>query len=212
MRPIFFSIIFTLLCGFALAQENNSNNSKDKAFLFDQTSPEQAIKILGKPQSDKTEKLDILYINDWVGKDYKKEDCRVLFFKQFEDLGKVKLTFFEEKLIAIHFIVEKDIHAAQLSSIYKTQFIPIFNKFAMKSNVNEFEKVTKDVLVVDFPRNYYLIGTSKSSVLTARIFNSYAVDGNVRREPKWSPQNKMKTNPITGKVTDIQILSRKILK
>jgi hypothetical protein len=212
MRLLFFTLFFGLFCSFGTAQENQSRTSKDKAFILDQTSPEQAVEILGKPQSDKAEKIDVLYAGKWIDEKFKKEKCRVLLFDKFEDLGKAKLTFLNEKLVAINFLLEKDVQAAQLSTIYKIKFIPVFNDFGLKSTVNEFEKESKDVAVINFPRVYYLIGTSKSSVLTARVFNDYAVALGVKREPKWSPENKMKTNPVIGRVTDIQILSRTIFK
>jgi len=212
MRLLFFTFIFSLLCGLVAAQETNVRKSKNDAFLLGKTSPEQAAAILGKPQSDKTERLDVLLVRDWVGKNFKEKEARVLLFYPFEDLGKVKLSFLNEKLVAINFIVEKDIYAAELSDVYRIQFVPVFNDFSMKPSVGEFDKQTKDVLVADFPRVYHLVGTNKSSVLTARIFNGKAANPNVTRELKMSPQPKIKTNPISGKVTDIQILSRTILK
>ncbi len=211
MRLLFFTFIFTIFCGFAIAQENQSRLSKDKAFILQETSPEQAIKILGKPQSDKSEKIDVLYIGKWIDEKYKKEKCRSLFFDKFEDLGKVKLTFFNEKLVAINFLLEKEVPASLLSAVYKVQFIPIFNEFGIKESVGEFDKLPRNVSVAKFPRQYYLVGTGKTSVIAAKVFSSSELADNMRRENVGVTMIN-KPQPITGSAVEIQILSRTILK
>lgn len=211
MRLLSFIFIFTSLCGFVVAQEPNLRKQKNDAFLLEKTSPEQAIEILGKPQSDKIQRLDVLLIDDWVDEKFKNNEARVLSFSPFEELGKVKLSFLNDKLVAVNFIVEKDIYAAQLSDIYKIQFVPVFNDFGVKSSVSEFEKRPKNVSAADFPRVYHLIGMNKSSVLTAKIFSGKELAANVKKVNDGS-SNKIKTKSVTGKVTDIQILSRTILK
>jgi hypothetical protein len=211
MRLLFFIFVFSLLCGFVAAQKNQPHPSKDKAFMLDQASPEQAIQILGKPQSDKIEKIDVLYVDKWIDDKFKKEKYRVLLFDKFEDLGKVRLTFLNEKLVAINFLLEKEVQAAHLSAIYKIKFMPIFSEFGIKDSVGEFDKLTKNVSSAKFPRNYHLVGTSKTSVLTANIFSSEELATGIRTV-NTGAQIKTRTKLITGKVIELQILSRMILK
>jgi hypothetical protein len=211
MRSLSFTFILALLCGFTTAQESASRKPKNDAFLLEKTSPEQAIKILGKPQLDETKRLGILFVGEWVDEKFKKKEARVLSFFPFEDLVKIKLSFFDERLMAINFIVDKDIYAVQLANIYKIQFVPVFNDFGMKTSISEFEKRSKNVSVADFPRVHHLVGTNESSVLTARIFSGRELAADIRRENTGS-QNEIRMKPMTGKVTDIQILSRTILK
>lgn len=211
MRLILFTVIFGFLCGFAVAQENQQPLTKDKAFLLEETSPQQAIEILGKPQSDKSEKIDVLYIGKWIDEKFKKEKYRVLSFDKFEDLGKVKLSFLNEKLVAINFLLERDIPAARLSAIYKVQFIPIFNEFGIKESVGEFDKLSRNVSSAKFPRQYYLVGTGKTSVIAAKIFSGGELAENMMKE-NTGAKFVYKPQPITGKAVEIQILSRTILK
>jgi hypothetical protein len=211
MRLLFFAFIFSLLSSFVVAQQAASRPSKDKAFILDQTSPEQAIEILGNPQSDEIEKIEVLYVGKWVDDKFKKEKYRVMFFSKFEDLGKVKLTFLKAKLLAINFLLEKDVPAARISAIYKVQFIPVFSEFGIKESVGEFDKLSKNVSVANFPRQYYLVGTSNNSVLTARVFSTKELDANIQKV-NTGAQMKNKSKPITGKVTELQILSRTMLK
>lgn len=211
MRLLSLIVIIVALCGFAGAQDSNLRKSKNDAFLLEKTSPQQAIEILGKPQSDKNERIDVLFVSKWINKDFKKREARVLLFSPFEDVGKVKLSFLNDKLVAINFIVEKDIYAAQLSAIYKTQFVPVFNDFGITTSVGEFDKQSKNVSAVEFPRVYHLVATNKSSVLTARVFSANEPAGISQRVNAGS-QVKTIIKPMTGKVTDIQILSRTILK
>lgn len=211
MRLLLFTFIFILFCSFIFAQEKPSRPSKDKAFMLDQTSPEQAVEILGKPQSDKIEKLDVLYIGKWIDDKFDKEKYRVLFYDQFEDLGKVRLTFLNEKLMAINFLLEKDVPAAQLSAVYKIRFIPIFNGFGIKDSVGEFDKLPRNVSAANFPRQYYLVGTGITSVITAKIFSGTEPAENVRKA-NTGARMAIRTKLPTGKATEIQILSRKILK
>lgn len=212
MRLLFFTFVFALLYSSAAAQENQSRQSKDKAFIIGQTSPEQAIGILGKPKSDKTEKIDILYVDAWVDDKFKKEKYRVLFFDRFEDLGAVKLTFFNEKLVALSFLLEKELRARRLPGIYKVQFVPVFNEFGIKGSVGEFDRRTKDVSSANFPRNYYLVGTSKTSALVAKVFSGGESDDYYLRERNTGGEIKSRPRRLTGKVTELQILSRAILK
>jgi len=211
MRLLFFTFIFILLCGFVAAQENQLRPSKDKAFLLDQTSPEQAVEILGEPQSDEVEKIDVLYVGKWVDEKFKKEKYRVLFFEKFEDLGQVKLTFLNEKLVAINFVLEKEVPAARLSAIYKVQFIPVFSEFGIKESVGEFDKLTRNVWAAKFPRRFHLVGTSKTSVLTVRVFSGDALAENIVTANAGA-MNENRKKAMNGKVTDLQILSRTILK
>ena len=212
MRLLTLFIFLSLSCGMVFAQEIVSGNKKSDAFILEKTSPEQAIKILGKPRSDEIKKLDIVYIDGWVDEKIKKENCRVLHYSPLEDFKNVNLTFLDNRLIAIEFEAKKTIKAAQLSNIYKIKLIPIVNVLGIKRNVDEFDNATKDVSVSEFPQIYYLVGTSQSSVLTAKIFNGEVKSGNIGITRNLDPQIKVKIRPITGKVTEIQILSRKILK
>ncbi len=211
MRFLFSILVFCLLCNIAIAQENQARSSKDKAFILDQTTPEQAVEILGQPQSDKAESIQVLYVDRWIADKFKKAKARVLSFKQFEDLGKVKLTFSNEKLVAINFLLEKEVPAERLSAIYKVQFIPIFNDFGIKDNVSEFDKLSRNVSAANYPRNYYLVGTGKTSVIAAKIFSSKELPGNIQKANTGAEFLNRKKS-ITGKAVEIQILSRTILK
>lgn len=211
MRSLFFILFCSLFCGFVMAQENQPRPAKDAAFLLDQTSPQKAIELLGQPETDKTETIDALYIGRWIDEKFKKSKSRVLVFKQFENLGKVKLTFFDEKLVAINFLLEKEVPAARLSAIYKVQFIPIFNDYGVKESVGEFDKLPRNVSVVQFPRNYYLVGTGETSVIAAKIFSGGELAQNIQKGNSGA-KNENRTTPISGKAVEIQILSRTILK
>jgi hypothetical protein len=210
MRVINLIFLFLTFCGLAFSQEDFDGDSKNAAFLLNKTSPEQAIKILGNPKSDKAGRINALIINKWVAGEIKKEDCRILSYSSLENFSSVKLTFLNNLLIVINFTVKNDLKASSLSDLYKIPLIPIVNRLGVKDSIDEFEKTTGDVLVAEYPETYYLLGANKSSVLTAKIF-----DGKNRNDlglPNRNYEVKIKTKPITGKVAEIQILSRKILK
>lgn len=213
MRFIFLiSIIFTF-CAAVFAQKDDALRlNETEAFALDRTTPEQALKILGSPQEDKTEKLKIIAVEDWLKKDFKKSDCRVLLFSPFRGLGKVRLTFLNDKLVAINFIIEKKVLARELPAIYKTQFVPVFSESDTRESLSEFEKQTSNVKVADFPKRYNMIALTSTSVLVAKIFNDYVIGDDVKREPRTFPTNTIRTNPIIGRAQEIQILSRQILQ
>ena len=182
------------------------------AFLLDKTTPAEALKILGNAREDKTEKIKIIAVGDWLKKDVEKKDCRVLLFSPFQDLGKVRLTFLDDRLVAIDFIIEKKVSARELALIYKTRFVPVFSEYDKKKSLSEFEKQTSNVSVADYPKRYEMIALTSTSVLAAKIFNDYFLGNDMKREPRTFPVNVIRTNPIIGKATEVQIISRRILQ
>jgi len=211
MQLLLCILIFILLNGTVFPQDNISPEKKvNDAFLLNRTSPRQAVKILGKPQEEKTGRLKISVVENWMKKEFGKKQYKILSFNSLEGIGKVKLTFLDEALVGIHFTIEKNIRASQLSAIYKIVFVPVFNEFGVKKNLGEFEKTTKNISVADFPRRYNLIAVTQSSVFVAKIFNGDSLSEDIKVYTGESPahQNKTHINQMTGKAVELQILSR----
>lgn len=216
----FLSIVVIILASatFTLAQEQNvSDKEKEKqGLVLDQTTPDEAIKFLGTPKSDKLDKLKIQKIDKWVSSKQNEKIFRILTFEKAQGMDKITLAFSDEKLVMIHFNLDKKIPARDLSRVYQIAFIPIFSELDDNFHPADYEKRKGNVDVADFPENYYLIAASKNSFISARVFNGENAPkppaGGVVRKADTRGNVKVHTNPLLGQVTEIQIISRKMEK
>ncbi len=70
-----------------------------RGLIIDEATPDDAIKLLGKPKKDKTDSLKIFGIQDWLSKQIKEKKFRLLGYEKPEGLDFVWLGFLDDKLV-----------------------------------------------------------------------------------------------------------------
>jgi hypothetical protein len=179
----------------ALAQDAQPDRWRELA--IDQATPDDAIKTLGKPESDKVDRLRIFDIDPkWVSRKQTEKIFRKLKFKGIEGFKYAELSFLEDKLVMIDLVPEKKIDASGLSTIYGITFEP---RFSTLDRSRKFFHPDPG----NFPSVYYLHGSVREVFIGAMIGNVGL--GAALRASTGLPDSD---THYPGKVGQIQIVSR----
>jgi hypothetical protein len=190
----------TLILGAMLgvvAQAQDAQPDRWRELVVDQATPDDAIKTLGKPESDKVDRLRIFDIDSkWISKKQAEKIFRKLRFKGIEGFKYAELSFLEDKLVMIDLVPEKKIDASSLSTIYGIPFEPRFNTL---DRAHKFFHPDPG----NFPSVYDLHGSVKEVFIGAMISNVGL--GAALRASTGLPDSD---THYPGKVGRIQIVSR----
>ncbi len=105
----------------AAQKEENVQPDRWHGLILNQTTPEQAIEILGEPKLRGTNKMHIQKIGDWLSKSAK-EKIPVMQWLNIHGMHGVLLYFLNNKLVAIDLFLKAEVRAAALESIYGAKF------------------------------------------------------------------------------------------
>jgi hypothetical protein len=181
----------------AAAPSQDAKPDRWRGLVIDQATPDDAIKSLGKPESDKVDRLRIFDIDPkWISKKQAEKAFRKLRFKGVEGLKNVELSFLDDKLVMIDLVPEKKIEASSLSTIYGVSFesrFPTLYRGGIGHSLNSG----------NYPPVYYLHGQVAEVFIGAVIGNSGL--GAVLRGSTGLPDSD---THYPGTVGQIQIVSR----
>ena len=86
----------------SFSQQTNAYKSDGwQGLTLDRNTPEDAVRTLGQPASDKIDRLRIHLIDKWITPKHKEKIFRVLTFKNVGDAKQAKLAFLDNKLVRI---------------------------------------------------------------------------------------------------------------
>ena len=95
-------LLISLCMGSVCAQEQDRPMpDRWRGLILDQSTPEDAIRILGNPKSDKPSELPVQRINNWITKKRKQKVFRKLKFDKPEGVDSAELYFLDGKLVMI---------------------------------------------------------------------------------------------------------------
>jgi hypothetical protein len=171
--------------------------------IIDQTTPEEALALLGKPASDKVDQLQIHNIDRWISLRRKDKIFRKLTWKKPAGAHKLDLAFLDGKLVMMRVYYEKkQLPAEKLAPTFGINFIGV-EKVSPNSLEYEQNAVTH---IENYPMQYYAVAVSPNSFLSALV-----VDPNIKRLLK-----RMVSVPVEGylpgQVALIEIVSRRLEK
>jgi hypothetical protein len=142
-----------------------------RGLIVDQSSPEDAIKTLGTPDSDKIDSFRVYKIDDWLTKSIREKKYRRLEFEKIEGFKKVILAFNENKLVFIELNPRK-LAANALENAYGIPFQATADKFDMSLNPRNYETTSGKVRPRSFGSVYYLYSKAPTTFLLAGIGNT----------------------------------------
>ncbi|HLM00128.1 MAG TPA: hypothetical protein VK400_03670 [Pyrinomonadaceae bacterium] len=211
MKTLLTFTILLCLALTALGQTDEMQTKSDspkpdrwRGLVIDEATPDDAIKLLGKPDKDKTDSLQIFGIRDWLTKDIKQKKYRVLGYEKPEGLDYVVLGFLDEKLVFIK-LDPKKLPTNALARAYGIEFAPNFNGINVAFNPKNFERNQGKLYPKNYPAVYDLIAVSEKTFLCAAVDNSSF--GSVLKEAMGVPDS---TISFPGKIIYLQIVSRKL--
>jgi hypothetical protein len=171
--------------------------------ILDQTTPEEALGLLGKPASDKVDQLQIHNIDRWISTRRKDKIFRKMTWKKPAGALKLDLAFLDGKLVMMRvYYDKKQLLAENLAPAFGINFIAV-----EKVSPNPLEYEQNAVSHIEkYPVQYYAVAVSPGSFLSALV-----VDVNIKRLLKRMVSVPVK-GYLPGQVALIEILSRKIEK
>ncbi len=125
MRVILLAFLLSSFVNQAIAQTDSTQSKalpdRWRGLIIDQSTPEDAVRILGQPKDTRPQKIRIQKIGDWLSKDIKRELPR-LRWEEVAGMKSVEAYFLDGKLVALDLALKAEVRAAALESIYGVEF------------------------------------------------------------------------------------------
>jgi hypothetical protein len=137
---------------------------------LDQSTPEDAIRILGQPISDKSDRLQIYNIDVWVTPKHKQKVFRVLTYKNVGDVKQAGLAFLDNKLVRIHTkYAEKKFPAKDLRERFGIDFVLVKGELPPDSTPSMYEGRKESTAPKEYPAAYYMVSVTPQSLISAFV-------------------------------------------
>jgi hypothetical protein len=169
--------------------------------IIDQSTPEDAIKILGQPASDKVESFKPYPFEKRIST--KGKTFRHLKFKEIKGLDSASLVFTDNKLVGIFLDLKDKIPASAIQNNYGVEFEPKISSFEVASNPGNYERVQGKLYPKNWPSGYFIQGETAQVWIGATIDNS-----SFGAMMMGSSRGSTGTGAFPGKATGVMILSR----
>jgi len=141
-----------------------------RGLLLDQSSPEEAIKALGQPAEDKTDRLHIRNLDKWLSPRQEQKAFRILIYKTVDEAKKVELDFADNKLVRIHFDYDdQKFLAKELSPRIGTDFVLVERGVPANSSPAMYEGQKEAIVPKIYPTFYYLVSVQHQSFVSAYV-------------------------------------------
>ena len=165
--------------------------------VLDETTVEDAINALGKPNKDKIKQKLGTIIGYRINTDLR---YRKLEYKKPKGMDKVELYFLDAKLVAIDLDLKKNVNPNSLAGEYGVDFSPSFSGVNVTYGTGRQEPVEGSV---SYPRVYHVVGVAETAFIVAQVkqgtFSHIGKSiGSIQEDPTNFP----------GKVGRIQLISR----
>lgn len=198
LKLFFLAPLMFWLCIPSSAQEPN----RWHGLTLDQSTPIDANDLLGQPKSDRASTLLVDPIETWVSKKRKQKIFRTLEYKNpASGVEKAWLTFLDNRLVSIMLdIKEGTVSPNALSSIYGTQFRPVFDSLTLALNPKDFQRDRGEIYARYYPVVYHLAGVTERSFVTAMVHNEVGFS-----KALGLPDQQ---GSFPGKVAFVQLISR----
>jgi hypothetical protein len=170
-KATFLLFIALAFCNSALAQEQDKPMpDRWHGLIINESTPEDAIKALGQPVSDKSESFRPYPFDKRIST--KGRTFRHLKFKEIKGLDSARLVFTDDKLVCIFLDLKEKIAASAIQNNYGIDFEPKISAMNSSSNPNDYERHEGKLYPKNYPAGYYLVGTTPEVWIGAAIDNS----------------------------------------
>jgi hypothetical protein len=195
--------LLVVICLSVCAQQ--AQPDRWKGLIIDESTSEDAGRILGEYASDKTERLRIFDVDSkWITQKVKQPIYRRLRFKKVEGVDGVTLSFLDNKLVLIEIDLAKESPAASLPRIYGIPFSPKISGLDEAFSPRDFERNQGRVYPKSYPTVYSLVAVSPKTFIGALVGNNSV--GSILRKTAGVTD----TGDFPGKVVRVTIVSRRL--
>ena len=178
--------------------------------FLDQSTPENAIDLLGKPISDKLDRLHVHVVDKWVSVKHKEKIFRILTFKKIEEVDQVDLAFLDSKLVMISLnlgALGKNWPVRSLADMFGIGFTAV-KKIPKDGQPSDYESTVSSNNLRFSENVYHMVAVS-----TRSYFYIYVTDQNFGRMFARNAGLKntvANTTRLPGKVITMEIISRRL--
>src|SRR5260370_1351863 len=194
----------------ATQDEANSKLDGWHGLFLDQSTPEDAIRLLGKPRSDKLDRLHIHVVDKWVSAKHKEKLFRVLTFKKIEEVDQADLAFLDGKLVMISLnlgILGKNWPVKSLADRFGVGFTAV-KKIPEDGQPSDYESTVSSNNFRLSKNVYRMVAVSTRSYFYAYVADQNFLRNLVRSGGRAGPEDIITRLP--GKVITMEIISRRI--
>jgi hypothetical protein len=138
--------------------EDGPKPDRWRGLILDESTAEDALKILGKPAKDKTVT--------------KETASRIITFKNLKDISEAQLIFEKDRLVIINLKPSAKIDAKAIPNIYGLEFEPRVSGLQEAVNPGDYERHKGRVYPKTYPAVYELICVTPRSKVTCLIGNN----------------------------------------
>jgi hypothetical protein len=160
------------LCASLSLGQSKASPDRWRGLILDQSTSEDAIKILGQPVEDKFDRIRIQKIDKWIGAAQKEKSFRKLIFKSVDGFDKAELAFSNGKLVLITLDFKKEISPNALANIYGIEFRPMVSGIDVAFSPRDYERHKGTTYPKTYPDFYYMVATSEPSFISAWVENT----------------------------------------
>jgi hypothetical protein len=194
-----------LLCVASVAFGQQAQPDRWKGLIIDQSTPDDAVRILGQPSGDKLSRLFITgFDSKWFTRKVNEPKYRRLEFKKVQGVDRAFLSFLDGVLVSIDIDLAEQSPAAALSRIYGIRFAPKIRGLDEAFSPADFERNEGRVYPKRYPDIYSLIGVSEKTFISGMVLNSGF--GSILKKSVGGTE----TGDFPGKIAWIQIISRRL--
>jgi len=154
-----------LLAANAFAQSSIPRADGFRGLILNQTTSEEAVRILGQPVADKTDRLDVAKLSRWLDPKHKEKIFRQLSFRNVGDFSQIHLSFLENKLVMIDLEFKKILFPARVNDLFGLEFAVIGAQQGPSDLPNEPGKYPVRFIPIFYPFNYNMIGISDKTFI-----------------------------------------------
>lgn len=201
-------ICITFLATTSFSQQTNTYKPNGwQGLVLDQSTAEDATSILGKPASDKVDRLHIHNIDNWVTPKHKEKIFRTLTYRKVGDVKKAELAFLDNKLVRVFLEYdEKRFLAKDLGERIGLEFVMVEGEIPSDSTPSMYEGQKESLVPKVYPAAYYMISVTPQSLISALV-----TGGRLKAVLKEMYRVKTK-EPFPGSLIHMEIISRALGK
>lgn len=188
--------------------EANSKLHGWHGLFIDQSTPEDAIRLLGKPISDKIDRLHIHVVDKWVSAKHKEKIFKILTFRKIEEVDQVDLAFIDSTLVMISFnlgTLGKNWPVGSLADMFGVGFTAV-KRIPKDGQPSDYESTVSSNNLRFSENVYHMVAVSTRSYFYAYVADQNFFRNLVRSGGRAGPEDIITRLP--GKVITMEIISR----
>ena len=165
-RSLTLTAYAALVATTALAQARNSPRADGfRGLILNQTTAEDAIRMLGQPALDKVDRLDVSRLNKWLDPKHKEKIFRQVAFKNVGDFSQIELSFLENKLMMIELQFKKNLSPLRIQNLFAVEFAIVGVQSGPSDLPDKPGKYPVRFLPDYYPFRYNIIGISDKAFI-----------------------------------------------